>query len=88
MSEWVLQKKLLTLVGLPVLLVLTWLGIYAVWGALFVYWGLLSMRSGQAFVFEEIERDENPILFWIIVLTWIGSGLLYILIDLSPQQLA
>lgn len=86
--QWMGQKKLLTIVGLPVLLALTWAGFLAAWGLLFIWWALLSVNTGQAFVFEEIRRDETPLLFWVIIAMWIGFGLLYVVNDLAPYVLS
>ena len=79
------QQKWLTLIGLPVLLITTFSGIYAVWGVLFIYWGLMSVRSGEVYLLEPIERGHDPVLFWIIAMMWIGFGAMYVLMDLYPQ---
>ena len=72
------NQKWLTLVGLPIMLIATFEGVYSLWGALFIYWGITSVMSGQVFLFEQIEREDDPALFWIITGMWIGSGALYI----------
>ena len=77
------DRKWLTILAVPVLIGSALLGIYAIWGALFIYWGMLTAREGTAFIFEPVERNEDPILFWIIVAMWIGSGLIYIAVDLA-----
>lgn len=46
-------------------------------GLLFVFWTLQSLKNKQAFIIEEIRRDNNPILYWIIVLTWVFVALFY-----------
>ena len=79
------QQKWLTLIGLPVLLYTTFMGIYSVWGLLFVYWGLTSLRSGEVFLLEPVERDRDPALFWIIAVMWIGFGFMYVLTDFYPE---
>lgn len=78
------QQKWLTLIGLPVLLMSTLLGIYTLWGVLFVYWGATSVLSGQVYLLEPIERRSDPALFWIIVAMWIVSGGLYVIGDFFP----
>ena len=78
------QQKWLTLIGLPVLLISTFMGIYTLWGVLFVYWGITSLRSGQVYLLEDIDRAEDPALFWIIAIMWIMTGGLYVLGDLFP----
>ncbi len=79
------HQKWLTFLVLLVLLVSTLSGFYAAWGVLFIFWGLLAMRSGQAFLVEPIERFENPAVFWLLVVLWIGLGILYVVADFFPH---
>ena len=78
----------MTIAVVLVLLASTLAGVYAIWGVVFVYWGVLAIRSGQAFLVEAIERRENPVLFWVLTATWFGFGVLYILTDLFPTPTA
>ena len=70
---------------LPVLLVAAFLGIYWVWGLLFVWWIVPTILSGQAFLVSEINREDDPFLFWAIVCLWTLSGLTMIAASLFPQ---
>ncbi|MGI9353322.1 MAG: hypothetical protein ACR2O3_17310 [Rhizobiaceae bacterium] len=79
------QQKWLTLIGLPILLVASFNGVYAMWGLLFIYWGVVSVRSGEVYLLEPIERNHDPALFWIISMMWIGFGGLYVLTDYYPE---
>ncbi len=79
------EQKWLTLIVLPVLFISTFMGIYAFWGVLFIFWGLSSIRSGDAFVVEPIRRSDEPGLFWLINLMWVVFGVIYILADLYPE---
>lgn len=79
------RRKWLTLAALFFLLASTFSGYYSVWGALFVFWGVISIRSGEAFLLERINCDENPILFWIISAMWVAFGILYVLADIYPE---
>ena len=79
------NQKWLSLIGMPVLLASTFLGVYSFWGVMFVYWGVMSLRSGEVFLLEPIDREKDPALFWIISAMWIGFGLLYILTDFYPR---
>ena len=85
-TDWFKQQKWITLISLPVLLVLTYFEYYSVWGALFVFWGIISVISGQVFLVEPITRSENPVLFWAISAMWIAFGVMYILADIYPQH--
>lgn len=86
-AEKLKDQKWLTLVGMPILLVTTFNGIYSVWGLLFVFWGIVSIRAGEVFLLETVERNKDPVLYWIISILWIGFGLLYILTDFFPEYL-
>ena len=60
------------------------MGFYSLWGVLFIFWAILSIRSGEAFLVEPISRTGDPILFWAITAMWVFFGGLYILADLYP----
>ena len=55
-----------------------------VWGLLFIMWTIPALYSGQTHLVEEINRTENPLLFWLIVGTWIGLSIFMIIVDLLP----
>jgi hypothetical protein len=80
-------QKWLTLVALPPLLVTTYFGIYSLWGILFIYWGMTSVRAGKVYLVEPIDRTQDPVLFWIISVMWIGFGALYVVTDFFPSLL-
>lgn len=63
---------LLTIWG-ATLLDLTWL-----WGLLFLYWGIIDLWSGQSHAVEALSRQDNPLWYWLVVLTWILVGAFYI----------
>ncbi len=54
------------------------------WGVLFIYWALPSIVSGQAILIGPIDRDESPILFWVVTVLWALLGLMMILADVAP----
>ncbi|MEM7336788.1 MAG: VOC family protein, partial [Chloroflexota bacterium] len=41
-----------------------------VWGLLFLLWVIPDIRSGVTYFFEPVERQQNPIIYWLIVSTW------------------
>lgn len=79
------QIKWPTVAALIILTLATVQEWYWVWGLLFVYWGIGGIRSGAAFVVEDISRAENPALFWLISAMWIGFGVFYVYGDLSVR---
>ena len=46
-----------------------------VWGVLFLLWVIPDLRSGITYFFEPIERDANPFVYWLIMMTWIVLSL-------------
>lgn len=41
------------------------------WGVLFLLWVIPDLFSGVTFFIEPIQRNENPMLYWIIIVSWI-----------------
>ncbi len=72
-------------ITLPVLLAAAVLGYYWVWGLLFLWWTILTILNGQAFLVFEINRHDDPILFWAIACLWALSGLMMLAASLFPQ---
>ena len=84
-GDWLRQRKWLTVIALPVLLISTYYGFYAAWGLLFIFWGITSTLSGEVFLIEPVNRRSHPVLFWLISAMWIGFGVLYGLADIYPE---
>ena len=64
-----------TIIGLILLaaaMVMNWTWM---WGLLFLYWVIPDLFTGVTYFIEEIRKDEHPILYWIIVVTWISLSL-------------
>ncbi len=72
-------------IALPVLLAAAVLGYYWVWGLLFLWWTIPTILNGQAFLVFEINRNDDPVLFWAIVCLWALSGLMMLAASLFPQ---
>ena len=51
-----------------------------IWAILFLYWVIPDLVTGTTHFIERIERVQNPILYWIIVLTWLLIAV-YILVE-------
>ncbi len=48
-------------------------------GVLYLIWAIGDLKTGHAYIIEDISRHENPLLFWLIVFVWMSSGLYLIL---------
>ena len=51
-----------------------------VWGILFLLWVIPNIISGRTHLAESITRSENPIWYWIIIVTWIWMSL-YLVVE-------
>lgn len=67
-----------------VLMVSTFLGISTIWGLLFLYWVIPNFYSGHAFLISDIARDDDPVLFWLIQVTWVVFGIVLLVSDFVP----
>ncbi len=72
-------------IALPILLAAAVLGYYWVWGLLFLWWTIPTILNGQAFLVFEINRDDDPVLFWAIACLWALSGLMMLAASFFPQ---
>lgn len=80
MPDW---KEILThwktLLGLLILFLAVAMGWSWMWGVLFLYWLIPSILTRQVFFIELIQRNDDPILYWVIVTTWFVLSLLMLL---------
>ena len=79
-----MQFKWKTIAALAIVYLAVIFGWSWVWGLLFIMWTIPALYSGQTHLVEPINRDQNPILFWLIIGTWIGLSLFMIVGDLLP----
>jgi len=80
-----LNFKWKTILALAIVYLAVIMGWSWVWGLLFIMWTIPALYSGQTHLVEEINRDENPVLFWLIVGTWMGLSVYMIVGDLLPM---
>ncbi|SLN33152.1 hypothetical protein [Ruegeria meonggei] len=78
-------SRTINYVALPILLVAAVLGLYWVWGALFLWWLVPSIMTGQTALVFDITRDQDPILFWVVAILWAVFGLMMIAASLFPS---
>ena len=77
-----MHAKWKTAIALGVLLIAALLDWNWPWAVVFVYWAVEAVRDRQTYLVEDIDRDVDPELFWIIVCTWLLSGGYLFLLDL------
>ena len=64
-----------TIVGLIFFYIAMWFDWQWVWGLLFLLWVIPDLISGVTHFMDPVEKQENPILYWVIMLTWILASL-------------
>ncbi|MDA4847981.1 hypothetical protein [Hoeflea poritis] len=74
MTELIAYKPF-TVLAIIVLAVATAMGWIWMWGLLYMYWAVMGPLTGSAFVVESVDRDDNPVLFWIISAAWFAAGI-------------
>lgn len=60
----------LLMVGMAVLTEASW-----VWGLLFIIWVVPDIRHGSTHFLEHVERRRNPVVYWLIIATWIALSI-------------
>lgn len=50
-----------------------------IWGVIFSAWALLGINSGETFLITRLRREDQPLLFWLVSLSWLAIGILWIL---------
>ncbi len=60
----------LLLIAFAILLEANWL-----WGVLFLLWVVPDLKSGSTHFLEHVERRRNPVVYWLIIVTWTSLSL-------------
>lgn len=79
------KTRVVNYLALPVLLLAALLQAYWLWGLLFLWWTVPSVLAGQTALVFDVERAEDPILFWAVVILWALFGLMMVAASLFPQ---
>jgi len=74
-SANVVSTKWRTILGLIVIYIAMWFNWQWVWGILFLLWVIPDLFTGVTYFMEPIEKKETPVLYWIIILSWILMSL-------------
>lgn len=65
------QFKYRSIVGLILLYLAMWFEWQWVWGLLFIMWVIPDLISGVTYFLEPVDKKNHPILYWIIIGSWI-----------------
>mgnify|MGYP000566103992 CR=1 FL=1 len=60
-------RTIIALVLMYVALLLNWQWI---WGFFLLIWIVPDLKSGTTYFIEPISKKENPLVFWLIMISW------------------
>lgn len=49
------------------------------WGVIFSLWAIMGIISRETFLITRLRRDDQPLLFWLVSLSWLSMGILWII---------
>lgn len=78
-TKW---KALLGLAAVWAAVALNWNWI---WGVIFLIWVIQEIKSGRAYFVEEVERFRNPVIYWLIIVSWLLMSIYLITAAISPK---
>lgn len=73
MSRPIKWQTILGLVFLVFAIVMDWSWVS---GLLFLFWTIPSFYSEVVYFIEPIEKKKDPVLYWIIMVLWLGLSLI------------
>lgn len=62
--------------GLLMVIVLSLLDWDWIWGILFLIWIIPDLGNGVTYFIEPVYKAKNPLLYWGVVVTWVGLSIL------------
>lgn len=57
------------------------------WAILFFIWVIPDFFSGVTYLMEPVKKAENPLLYWVILLTWVLLSIFLLFDQFAPHQL-
>jgi len=66
-----ISSKWRTILGLIFIYIAMWFNWQWAWGILFLLWVIPDLITGVTYFMEPVEKKENPILYWVIIVSWI-----------------
>jgi len=68
----------LVIVAIAVLTEANW-----VWGLLFLFWIVPDIQRGSTHFMEYVERRKNPVVYWLIIATWLALSIYLLVVSLG-----
>ena len=60
-----------SILGLILIYIALWFNWSWLWGVLFLFWAVAGILSDMTYFMEPIKKEENPILYWAINISWL-----------------
>lgn len=79
------QRNAFNYLAFVILMASTAMGYQSLWALMFLYWTIRSFATGYVFLLSETSRQEDPLLFWLIQITWLVLAALMIAADFYPE---
>ncbi|MDW3648812.1 MAG: hypothetical protein R8P61_17220 [Bacteroidia bacterium] len=79
------ERKWRTIAGLILLYIAVLMNLSWVWGILFLLWVIPDLFSGITYFLEPISKNEHPVLYWLIMLSWVWMAVYMLLIPFFPS---
>lgn len=67
-----------TIFGLILVWVATILNWQWIWGVVFLIWIIPDFYTGVTYFIEPISKKDNPLLYWLIMISWVALSILTI----------
>jgi len=74
-----------TILGLIFIYVAMWFNLQWAWGVLFLLWVIPDLFTGTTYFIEPVAKHEEPILYWVIIISWIFMSLFSMSTLLFPE---
>ena len=67
-----------TILGLILVWIASILNWQWIWGILFLIWIIPDLYTGETYFMEPINKKDNPLLYWLIMISWVSLSILTI----------
>lgn len=70
------KLKWRSILGLILMYIAIWFNWQWAWGILFLVWVIPDLFSGTTYFLDIVEKKNDPILYWIIIVSWLIFSIL------------
>ncbi|WP_299487274.1 hypothetical protein [Acaryochloris sp. IP29b_bin.137] len=82
------NTKWRTMVGLLIIYAAAVLNWQWIWGVFSLYWIIPDFFTGVTYFIEPIARKHTPILYWLIMITWVAFSVVMFFPSVSAPRAA